>query len=165
MDDFAYSKGNYCSSGGAGGQNFLFLKSENKHPYLKSINGNTTASDYINFVNALLNSDLIQSYIKPGKTGDTVSGPSPTPGIINIADAIEPDDAFGGIEANQFTCRLKADTVVLTMGYNHIFTRDLSFDVSARFVDPEVIDDSDITYQRTIIRASLLGRFQACDIL
>ena len=92
-------------------------------------------------------------------TGDTVSSATPSLGIINVAEAIEADDAFGGIEANQFAYRLKADTVVLTLGYNRIFTPDLSFDVSARFVESEAQDDGDITYERTIFRASLLGRF------
>jgi len=113
---------------------------------------------FVNFDTNFSRTDLIYttfSYI----TGDTVSSATPSLGIINVADAIEPDDAFGGIEANQFAYRLKADTMVLTLGYNRIFTRDLSFDVSARFVDSEAQDDSDIYYDRTIIRASLLGRF------
>ncbi len=113
---------------------------------------------FVNFDTNFTSTDLIYttfSFI----TGDTVSSATPSLGIINVADAIEPDDAFGGIEANQFAYRLKADTVVLTLGYNRILTRDLSFDLSARFVDSEAQDDSDIYYDRTIIRASLLGRF------
>jgi FimV-like protein len=92
-------------------------------------------------------------------TGDTVSSASPTLDIINVADAIEPDDAFGGVEANQFAYRLEADTVVVTLGYNRILTRDLSFDISARYVDSVARDADDIYYDRTIFRASLLGRF------
>jgi hypothetical protein len=92
-------------------------------------------------------------------TGDTVSSASPSLDIIEVADAIEPDDAFGGVEANQFAYRLKADTLVFTLGYNRILTRDLSLDVSARYVDSVAQDDDDIYYDRTILRASLLGRF------
>ena len=92
-------------------------------------------------------------------TGDTVSSSSPTLDIINAADAIEPDDAFGGIEANQFAYRIDADTVVLTVGYNRILTRDLSFDLSARYIESEASYDDSISYDRTIFRASLLGRF------
>jgi len=113
---------------------------------------------FINFDTNFSRTDLVYTtftYI----TGDTVSSATPSLGIINVADAIEPDDAFGGIDANQFAYRLEADTVVLTLGYNRIFTRDLSFDLSARFVESEAKDDGDITYDRTIIRASLLGRF------
>ena len=52
-----------------------------------------------------------------------------------------------------------ANTIVLTLGYNRIITPDLSFDISARFVDSEAKDDDSIGYERTIVRASLLGRF------
>ena len=92
-------------------------------------------------------------------TGDTVSSSSPTLDIINAADAIEPDDAFGGVAANQFAYRLDADTVVLTVGYNRILTRDLSVDLSARYIESEASYDDSISYDRTILRASLLGRF------
>jgi len=95
---------------------------------------------FINFDTNFSRTDLVYTtftYI----TGDTVSSATPSLGIINVADAIEPDDAFGGIDANQFAYRLKADTVVLTLGYNRIFTRDLSFDLSARFVESEAQDD------------------------
>jgi FimV-like protein len=92
-------------------------------------------------------------------TGDTVSSSSPTLDIINAADAIEPDDAFGGIEANQFAYRIDADTVVLSVGYNRILTRDLSFDLSAMYIESEANYDDSISYDRTILRASLLGRF------
>ena len=89
--------------------------------------------------------------------GDTVSSATPSLDIINAADAIEPDDAFGGIETNQFAYRLDADTQVLTVGYNRILNRDISIDFSARFVDTEA--SGGIGYDRTIVRASLLGRF------
>ena len=95
------------------------------------------------------------SYIQ----GDTVSSATPSLGIINASDAIEPDDAFGGIDANQFAYRLDSQTWVLTLGYNRILNRDLSLDLSARFVDSEAREDEDIYYERTILRASLLGRF------
>ncbi len=92
-------------------------------------------------------------------SGDTVSSATPTLDIINVADAIEPDDAFGGVAANQFAYRIDANTVVVTLGYNRIITPDLSLDLSARFVDSEATDDASIGYERTILRASLLGRF------
>ena len=113
---------------------------------------------FINFDTNFSSTDLVYTtltYI----TGDTVSSATPTLGIINVADAIEPDDAFGGFAANQFAYRLKADTIVVTLGYNRILTRDLSVDLSARYVESEAKDDSDIMYDRTILRASLLGRF------
>ena len=113
---------------------------------------------FINFDTNFSNNDLVYTtltYI----SGDTVSSATPTLGIINVADAIEPDDAFGGIDTNQFAYRLEANTVVVTLGYNRILTRDVSLDLSARYVESEAKDDDDIMYDRTIIRASLLGRF------
>jgi hypothetical protein len=113
---------------------------------------------FLNFDTNLSRADLIYTtftYI----SGDSVSSSTPSLGIVNVADAIEPDDAFGGFATNQFAYRLKANTAVITLGYNRIFTPDLSMDLSARFVDSEARDDDDISYERTILRASLLGRF------
>lgn len=113
---------------------------------------------FVNLDTNLSKTDLIYTtltYI----TGDTVSSATPSLDIINAADAIEPDDAFGGIDANQFAYRIEADTVVLTVGYNRIFTPDISFDLSARLVRSEAEADDSIYYERTILRASLLGRF------
>lgn len=90
-------------------------------------------------------------------TGDIVSSASPTLDIINAAEEIEPDDAFGGIEFNQFAYRLEADTHVITVGYNEIITRGTSFDVSLRYVDSDA--SGDIGYERALLRVSLLGRF------
>ena len=113
---------------------------------------------FLNFDTNFTDTDLIYTtltYI----TGDTVSSATPTVGIINVADAIEPDDAFGGFDANQFAYRLEADTLVFTLGYNRILTKDLSLDFSARYVESEAKDDDEIMYDRTILRVSLLGRF------
>lgn len=113
---------------------------------------------FVNFDINFSKTDLVYTtltYI----TGDTASSATPSVGIINASDAIEPDDAFGGIDANQFAYRIEASTWVVTLGYNKIMTRDLSLDISARFVDTEADYDEDIGYERTIVRASLLGRF------
>lgn len=90
-------------------------------------------------------------------TGDIVSGATPTLQFINGSDAIEPDDAFGGTAANQFVYRLDADTNVVTLGYNRVVTRSISFDVSLRLVDTTAAGG--IFYDRQILRASMLGRF------
>lgn len=114
---------------------------------------------FVNFDTNFSKTDLIYTtftYI----TGDVVSSASPTLGIINAADVIEPDDAFGGIEFNQFAYRLDAQTLVVTIGYNKILTRELSLDVSTRFVTTEASADDSIGYDRTLFRASLLGRFK-----
>ena len=90
-------------------------------------------------------------------TGDIVSSATPRLKFINASDAIEPDDAFGGVAFNQFAYRLDADTQVVTLGYNQIFNRSISFDFSYRYIDSQAVDD--IYYERNILRASLLGRF------
>jgi hypothetical protein len=113
---------------------------------------------FVNFDTNFSKTDLVYttfSFI----TGDTVSSATPTLEIINASDAIEPDDAFGGVDANQFAYRIDSDTAVITIGYNRIMTSDLSLDISARFVNSEAKADPDIYYDRTIFRFSLLGRF------
>ena len=113
---------------------------------------------FVNFDTEISKADLVYTTLAL-ISGDTVSSATPTLDIINASDAIEPDDAFGGIAANQFAYRIEADTVVVTLGYNRILTRKLSIDLSARLVDSEAKDDDGIGYDRTIVRASLLGRF------
>ena len=113
---------------------------------------------FVNFDTNFSKTDLVYttfSFI----TGDTVSSATPTLEIINASDAIEPDDAFGGVDANQFAYRIDSDTAVITIGYNRIMTSDLSLDISARFVNSEAKANPDIYYDRTIFRFSLLGRF------
>jgi len=113
---------------------------------------------FINFDTNFSKRDLVYTtftYIN----GDAVSSSTPSLAVINAADAIEPDDAFGGVDANQFAYRIDSETLVFTLGYNRILTPDVSVDFSARYVESEAKDDSSLTYYRTIWRASLLGRF------
>lgn len=92
-------------------------------------------------------------------SGDIVSSATPRLSIINIAEVIEPDDAFGGLTTNQFAYRLDADSQLFTVGFNSALTRSLSYDLSVRFIDSEATQNADIFYERLIIRAGLLGRF------
>jgi len=113
---------------------------------------------FINFDTNFSKKDLVYttfSYI----SGDVVSSSKPSLDVIEAADAIEPDDAFGGVDANQFAYRIDSDTLVFTLGYNRILTPDVSIDLSARYVESEAKSDSSLSYERTIWRASLLGRF------
>lgn len=89
--------------------------------------------------------------------GDIVSSATPTLAIINASEVIEPDDAFGGIRTNQFAYRLDSDTQVITLGYNQIISAKTSLDFSYRYVKTE--SEGNIEYDRSIFRASLLGRF------
>jgi len=113
---------------------------------------------FVNFDTNFSKKDLVYitlSYI----AGDVVSSATPSVGIINAAEAVEADDAFGGIAFNQFAYRLEANTFVFTVGYNRPLTRGLSVDFSAQFVDTQSTEDSAIGYERSILTASLLGRF------
>ncbi len=66
MDMFTYSDGDhYSSGGGAGGQNFIYLNL--KHTYIKTLKENSSLKDFTKYVNALLNSRLIQKYILNGQ--------------------------------------------------------------------------------------------------
>ena len=91
--------------------------------------------------------------------GEIVSSATPKLGFINAAQAIEPDDAFGGFTTNQFVYRIAAESNVFTLGYNAAISRSVSLDLSFRFVDSVATQDENIYYERQIIRASLLGRF------
>ena len=51
-------------------------------------------------------------------TGDEVSTATPTLNIINNADAIEADSAFGGIAANRLAYRLPADSLLFDVELN-----------------------------------------------
>ena len=55
--------------------------------------------------------------------GDVTSTSSPTLDIINASKAITPDDAFGGLDANQLAYKILANTFILTLGYRHVLLR------------------------------------------
>lgn len=91
--------------------------------------------------------------------GDTVSSATPSLNVVNAASAIEVDDAFGGIDLNQFAYKIDATTNVLTFGLNQFYSRAFSTDISFRYVQSESNDVPDLQYERTIFRAGILGRF------
>lgn len=92
-------------------------------------------------------------------TGDIVSSATPRPLIIDIADAIEADDAIGGSSGNLIAYRLDADSLVYTLGYNSVLTRFMSMDFSLRYIDSEASKNNDVYYDRSVFRAGVLGRF------
>jgi len=89
--------------------------------------------------------------------GDVVSTAVPTLKIIDAADAIEPDDAFGGVPANRFAYRLNADVNILTLGYNHAVGPLSAIDLSVEGLFANA--DGGNEYQRTITRLAYLRRF------
>lgn len=90
--------------------------------------------------------------------GDIVASGAPTwLTLINYAEEIQPDDAFGGAAANVFAYRLDARTHVATIGFNIAINDKQSIDLSARYARAEA--DGDITYDRNIVSAAYLLKF------
>ena len=91
-------------------------------------------------------------------SGDIVASGTPTwLTLINYAEEIQADDAFGGASANMFSYRLNAQTHVATLGFNIAINEQQSIDLSARYARAEA--DGDITYDRNIVSAAYLLRF------
>jgi len=80
--------------------------------------------------------------------GDVTSTGTPTLDIINASEAITPDDAFGGLDANQLAYRVLANTFILTLGYKHFFSERISLDLSLRGIYSMATENSDLTYER-----------------
>jgi hypothetical protein len=91
------------------------------------------------------------------QTGDSFSTAAPTAQIAQAAEAIEPDDAFGGIEAGQFAYRIDARTRIATLGANWRLTRDWALDAQLQSVS--VDGDFGNQYDRLIGTVALLVRF------
>jgi hypothetical protein len=89
--------------------------------------------------------------------GDVVSTAVPGLAVVNAAEAINADDAFGGAAANRFAYRLDAQTNVVTLGTNISFGEQHSLDVSARWADSKATGG--ISYERRLFSAAYLIRF------
>ena len=87
--------------------------------------------------------------------GDVTSTAVPWLAIVNVADAINADDAFGG---GLFAYRLDARTHVVTLGSNFRVNEKNSFDLSVRWVD-STAKAADITYERWVVGLAYLTRF------
>ncbi len=77
--------------------------------------------------------------------------------IVQAAEAIEPDDAFGGLAGGLNAYRLDATAQIVTLGYNYALTRKLSVDAQGLYVTTGA--DFGIEYQKTVGVISLLARF------
>lgn len=68
MNIFCYSnKPSYSSGGGLGGQNFILPDSKKDLNYYQEIKKNSSISDYLKYINTILNSSVTQERIKKGK--------------------------------------------------------------------------------------------------
>ncbi len=90
--------------------------------------------------------------------GDIVSTATPTLQIVNAADAIDADDAFGGAAANKFAYRLEAKTDVFTLGVNLKISDKHSLDLSGRWIDSDA-KSGGISYERRLLSLAYLTRF------
>lgn len=98
------------------------------------------------------------------RRGDTVSS-SPLPvmksnhayQVVRAADVIEPDDAYGGLEAGEFAYRLEADTQVASVGFNQAVSRTWSVDLQVQSIHADA--GGGVDYARWLSVASVLGRF------
>ncbi|MDH3714008.1 MAG: hypothetical protein OET44_09205 [Gammaproteobacteria bacterium] len=104
----------------------------------------------------LLTDQLVSYATLQYVVGDVVSTARPTLDIINAAQAIEPDDAFGGVQTGRFAYKLSADTALLTLGLNYGINRANSLDASVELLSS---DADAIQYERAVIRLSYLVVF------
>ncbi len=89
--------------------------------------------------------------------GGVASTAAPTVWIVNAAEAIEADDAFGGLAGGLRAYRLDAQAGIVTLGYNYAFSRKLSADLQGQFISTRA--DARNEYERTVGVVSLLARF------
>lgn len=85
--------------------------------------------------------------------GDEVSTATPTLNIVNNARVIEPDEAFGGAEAQRFAYLIDADSAIVEAGIGYAISATVTADLLYRFVSTEAAGD--ISYDRTMIEFTL----------
>lgn len=89
--------------------------------------------------------------------GDVFSTATPRLSIINWADAIEPDNAFGGIANNKAVYRLDAETRILRLGVNIGLGSKSAIDISVDQLESDAAGP--IEYDLTSVAASFFYRF------
>ena len=86
-------------------------------------------------------------------TGDEVSTATPTLNIVNSAEFIEPDEAFGGAPAQRFAYLIDADSAIAEAGIGYSVSGTVQANVLYRFVSTEA--DGDISYERSLIEFTI----------
>lgn len=81
--------------------------------------------------------------------GNEVSTATPTLNIVNSAEFIEPDEAFGGAPAQRFAYLIDADSTIAEAGVGYGFSGTVQANLLYRFVSTEA--DGDISYERSLI--------------
>lgn len=89
--------------------------------------------------------------------GDVTSTATPSLWIGLAAEAIEADDAFGGIAGGLRAYRLDATAQISTLGFNYALSRKMSLDFQGQYIGTRA--DARNDYERMVGVASLLARF------
>ncbi|MBX2880418.1 MAG: hypothetical protein KTR32_10825 [Granulosicoccus sp.] len=81
--------------------------------------------------------------------GNEVSTATPTLNIVNTAEAIEPDGAFGGRDENRFAYLLDATSTIFEVGAGFLLTDALETNLLYRVISTSA--DNDIGYDRNML--------------
>jgi len=81
--------------------------------------------------------------------GDEVSTATPTTNIVNNAEIIEPDEAFGGASDERFAYLIGANSAIVEAGFGYGVTGSIRANMMYRFVSTQA--DGDISYERSIV--------------
>ncbi len=85
--------------------------------------------------------------------GDEVSTATPTTNIVNNAEIIEPDEAFGGASAERFAYLINANSAIFEAGIGYGISGNVQANLIYRFVSTQA--DGDISYERSIVEFTL----------
>ncbi len=85
--------------------------------------------------------------------GNEVSTATPTLDIVNTAEAIEPDEAFGGRAANRFAYLLDANSAIFEVGLGFRLSDAIETNLLYRVVSTSA--DNDIGYDRNMLELTL----------
>jgi hypothetical protein len=89
--------------------------------------------------------------------GDVESSGTPNASIIRVATVIEPDDAFGGINADEYAYKLRAHTLGDSFNLRYNFSPFATVEAQTEYADARAPFDN--RYTRWISAVSLLLRF------
>ena len=85
--------------------------------------------------------------------GDEVSTATPTTNIVNNAEFVEPDEAFGGAPEKRFAYLIGANSAIAEAGIGYGVTGSVQANLLYRFVSTQA--DGDISYERSLIEFTI----------
>ena len=85
--------------------------------------------------------------------GDEVSTATPTINIVNNAQFVEPDEAFGGAPNERFAYLIGANSAIAEAGFGYGITGSVQANLLYRFVSTQA--DGDITYDRSMLELTI----------